>query len=133
VLFRSVLLICALLPRDLLGEFLATARALGLSALVETHTEAELDAALAAGAEIIGVNNRDLRSFTVDLSLSERLGRRIPKDRIFVAESGVSAPADVRRLADAGADAVLLGEAVMRAENKREFLEALREASGGMI
>jgi indole-3-glycerol phosphate synthase len=123
----AVLLICALLSPAALREYLAAARALGLSAIVETHTEQEIDAALAAGAGIIGVNNRDLKNFTVDLSLSERLGKRIPRDRIFVAESGVFGSADAKRLAEAGADAVLLGEALMRAGDKRAFLKALKE------
>jgi indole-3-glycerol phosphate synthase len=126
----AVLLICALLPLGRLREFLACAHALGLSALVEVHTEEELETALAADAAIIGVNNRDLASFAVDLSLSERLGKRIPKDKIFVAESGIAGPADIGRLSAAGADAVLLGEALMRADDKRAFLKTLRDAQG---
>jgi indole-3-glycerol phosphate synthase len=125
----AVLLIVALLPRARLREFLETARALGLSALVEAHTEGEIGDALAAGAKIVGVNNRDLRSFAVDLSLSERLGGHIPKTCVFVAESGVSSPEDAARLARAGADAVLLGEAIMRAADKRAFLRSLKEGA----
>jgi indole-3-glycerol phosphate synthase len=124
----AVLLICALLSPGRLADFLATARGLGLSVLVEVHTEDELDMALAAGADIIGVNNRDLQTFAVDLARSELLGGCIPKDKVFVAESGISGPADVRRLAEAGANAVLLGEALMRADDRRAFLRALREA-----
>jgi indole-3-glycerol phosphate synthase len=125
----AVLLICALLSPERLGDFLATARGLGLSALVEVHTEKELDMALASGAKIIGVNNRDLRTFEVDLARSESLGGRIPRDKVFVAESGVSGPEDIRRLAAAGANAVLLGEALMRADDRRAFLKVLREKS----
>jgi indole-3-glycerol phosphate synthase len=99
--------------------------------LVEAHTEEELGAALDAGARIIGVNNRDLKTFEVDLAVSERLGRLIPDDRIFVAESGVVGLADVGRLAAAGADAVLLGEALMRAGDRRAFLADLREGAQG--
>ncbi|MDR3085985.1 MAG: indole-3-glycerol phosphate synthase TrpC [Christensenellaceae bacterium] len=124
----ALLLICAILPRDLLLALYGEARRLSLDVLVETHDEKELGAALELGAEIIGVNNRDLKSFEVDLSVSERLGALIPNDKIFVAESGISTPADARRLRAAGADALLIGEALMRAPDQAAFLREMRAA-----
>lgn len=123
----AVLLVVAVLDGGRLAELRALAHELGLAALVEAHDEAEVEAALAAGAQIIGVNNRDLRSFTVDLATTERLAQMVPADRLLVAESGVHTRADVERLAAAGADAVLVGTALMRAEDPGE---ALRELAG---
>jgi indole-3-glycerol phosphate synthase len=120
----AVLLICALLPPETLAEYIALAHALGMSALVEAHTAGEVGAALGAGARIVGVNNRDLRTFEVDLNVSETLGALIPGDTVFVSESGVFTPEDVKRLRRA--DAVLIGEAMMRAPDKRKFLAELR-------
>ena len=97
-----------------------------ISALVEAHDEAEVDMALAAGARIIGVNNRNLKDFTVDTENSRRLRERIPDDILFVSESGVSGPEDVKRLAKIGADAVLVGEALMRTPDKKRTLLNLR-------
>ncbi|MDR3314818.1 MAG: indole-3-glycerol phosphate synthase TrpC [Oscillospiraceae bacterium] len=125
----AVLLICALLDLPALREYHALADSLGLSALVETHSEAEVETALAAGARVVGVNNRDLRSFQVDLATGERLGALLPPGVLFVAESGVATPADAARLRRAGADALLIGEALMRAPDKRAFLEAMRDAN----
>jgi indole-3-glycerol phosphate synthase len=93
----------------------ALAAELGLAALVEVHDEAELERALAAGARIVGVNNRDLATFTTDLATTERLAPRVPAECVLVGESGIREVADVARLAAAGADAVLVGEALMRA------------------
>ncbi|MDR1208921.1 MAG: indole-3-glycerol phosphate synthase TrpC [Clostridiales bacterium] len=124
----AVLLIRALLPGAALKTYLEAARSIGLDALVETRGERELLDALDAGADIIGVNNRDLRTFEVDLAVSERLGRRIPRGVTFVAESGVSGPADARRLREAGADALLIGEALMRARDKSALLAEMRAA-----
>ncbi|MDR3278458.1 MAG: indole-3-glycerol phosphate synthase TrpC [Oscillospiraceae bacterium] len=120
----AVLLICALLPPETLAEYIALAHTLGLSALVETRTAAEVGSALGAGARIIGVNNRDLRTFEVDLEVSETLGELIPPDKVFVSESGIFTLEDVKRLRRA--DAVLIGEAMMRAADKRSFLAGLR-------
>ena len=122
----AALLICAILDEAQLRDFLALCRELGLSALVEAHDEREIDTALHAGAEILGVNNRNLKDFSVDTENSRRLRERIPRSVLFVSESGVSAPEDVRRLAEIGADAVLVGEALMRAGDKREKLRQLR-------
>jgi indole-3-glycerol phosphate synthase len=123
---RAVLLICALLDKNILGSFLALARSLSLSVLTEVHNEAELETALAREARIIGINNRDLKTFKVDLAVTERLRPRIPKGRIVVSESGVHTKDDVKRLADCGVDALLIGESVMKAAGKKAFLEELR-------
>lgn len=122
----AVLLICSILSQAQIKEYLAVCDELGLSALVEAHDEAEVEMALAAGARVIGVNNRNLKDFTVDAENSRRLREKIPKQVLFVSESGVSGPEDVRRLAEIGADAVLVGEALMRAEDKRQMLLKLR-------
>jgi len=121
----AVLLIVAVLGGEALGEMLDAVHAQGMQALVEVHHEAELDTALAAGARIIGINNRDLRTFTVDLGTTERLAPRIPRDRVIVAESGIHGPDDVRRLAAAGAHAVLVGESLMVAADRQAALRGL--------
>ncbi len=122
----AVLLICAILPEGQIRDSIALCDALGLSALVEAHDEAEIDTALSAGARIIGVNNRNLKDFSVDTGNSRRLRERVPENILFVSESGVKGPADVRALEAAGADAVLIGEALMRAQDKKQMLEQLR-------
>ena len=110
----AVLVILAISDDVLAAELLAEAARLGMDALVEAHDEAEVDRALALGARLIGVNNRDLRSFVTDLAVTERLAARVPADRLLVTESGIGAPADVARLAAAGARAMLVGESLMR-------------------
>lgn len=110
----AVLLIVRALEAGRLAELVAAAEEAGLDALVEAHDEAELETALEAGAGVVGVNARDLDSFAVDLERSERLVGRIPADRAAVAESGIRGEADVRRMAAAGADAVLVGGWLMR-------------------
>lgn len=122
----AVLLICAILDDAQLREYLALCEDLGLSALVEAHDEAEVDRALNAGARILGVNNRDLKNFTVDTENSRRLRARIPEDVLFVSESGVRTAEDVARLAAIGADAVLIGETLMRAPDKTAKLRELK-------
>ena len=124
----AVLLICALLPEETLKEYLETAHSLGLSALVEAHDEAEVAQAMRAGARIIGVNNRNLKDFSVDFTNAARLRDRIPSGAVYVAESGVHSPEDVATLHAIGADAVLIGEMLMRAPDKGALLAALREA-----
>lgn len=124
----AVLLICTILSEAQIREYLAVCDELGLSALVEAHDEAEADMAIRAGARVIGVNNRNLKDFSVDTENSRRLRERIPEQILFVSESGVSGPEDVRRLTEIGADAVLIGEALMRAENKKQTLCNLRNA-----
>lgn len=122
----AVLLICAILSKRQLVEYLELAHSLGMSALVEAHNEAEIEAAVKIGAKIIGVNNRDLRSFSVDVGNSAKLRDLIPRDRIFVSESGISTAADVKKLREIGANAALVGEALMRADDKTAKLRELR-------
>ena len=116
---EAALFICAILDKETLASFIAIASELRLSALVETHNEAEIDQALKAGARIIGINNRDLKTFKVDFGISVRLKASIPPGIITVAESGVSTPEDVRRLNDLGFSAVLIGESLMRSADKK--------------
>ncbi len=125
---QAVLLICAILDEEHLCRFLARCEELGLAALVETHDAAEIDMAVRAGARIIGINNRNLKDFSVDFSNAARLRDRIPPDRLCVAESGIQSPADARVLSASGADAVLVGEALMRSEDPAAFLRNAREA-----
>ncbi len=122
----AVLLICAILSREQLKEYRGICDELGLSALVEAHDEDEVGMALEAGARVIGVNNRNLKDFTVDTDLSARLRNLIPREVLFVSESGVKNAEDVRKLTETGADAVLIGEALMRAPDKKEKLDGLR-------
>ena len=124
-----VLLICAILDAQTIERYLGICAELGLAALVETHDAEEIDMAIAVGARIIGVNNRNLRDFTVDFSNAARLRDRIPPSCVYVAESGVKSPEDAAALKAIGADAALVGEALMRAENKDGFLRSLREAA----
>lgn len=125
----AVLLICALLPTETIREYLAVCDSLGMSALVEAHDETEIASAAAAGARLIGVNNRNLKNFTVDFGNSERLRGFVPEGVTYVAESGVSCAEDIAALARAGADAALIGEALMRAEDKNAALAEMRRAA----
>lgn len=111
----AVLLIVAALEPDRLRALLALTRGLGMEALVEVHTGAEVEAALAAGAAVVGVNHRDLATFAVDIGLTERLRPLVPPEVVYVAESGIHTAEDARRMRRAGADAILVGEALMRA------------------
>ena len=122
----AVLLICALLDTETIKAYLAVCDDLGLSAIVEAHNEKEALSALNAGARIIGVNNRDLKTFEVDLNTSIRLREQIPANLLFVAESGIQTAQDIQMLRGAGVDAVLIGETLMRSENKRAKLAELR-------
>ena len=126
----AVLLICALLDTETIKKYIKICDSLGLSALVEAHDEQEVQSAIDAGARIIGVNNRNLKNFTVDINNSTRLRRLVPKDIIFVAESGIKTPQDIAALKQANVDAVLIGETFMRCENKKEMLTAL---NGGEV
>ncbi|MDR0328382.1 MAG: indole-3-glycerol phosphate synthase TrpC [Planctomycetaceae bacterium] len=121
----AVLLIISLLDNKTLTEYISIAHSLGLSALVEAHSESEVEIALNVGARIIGVNNRDLKTFEVDITLSERLRKIVPHDKIFVSESGVSSPNDIARLREIGADAVLIGETIMRSADKKGEIRRL--------
>jgi indole-3-glycerol phosphate synthase len=122
----AVLLIVSVLTKKQLKEYLAVCDALGLSALVEAHNEEEVSTAIDAGSRIIGVNNRNLRNFSVDTENSRRLRSLVPKDVLFVSESGVKTAEDVRLLREIGADAVLIGETLMKAADKRQKLAELR-------
>ena len=122
-----VLLICALLDTGTLKKYIRICDSLGLSALVETHNEEEIKSAVKAGAEIIGVNNRNLKDFTVDISNSANLRRLIPQNTVFVAESGITSPSDAQMLRKAGADALLIGEALMRAKDRAAFISECRK------
>ncbi|MBR1708769.1 MAG: indole-3-glycerol phosphate synthase TrpC [Clostridia bacterium] len=126
---NCVLLICALLSPEQLSEFLGICQTIGLAALVEAHNEAEIHSAAKAGARMIGVNNRNLKDFTVDFGNALRLRECIPENCLYVSESGVRTPEDAGTLKKIGADAVLIGEALMRAPDRRAMLEAMRRAS----
>lgn len=123
---KCVLLICSLLDTATVKKYIGICDSLGISALVETHNEAEVSSAIRAGARIIGVNNRNLKDFSVDTENSRRIRSIVPKDILFVAESGVKTADDVKTLYEIGADAVLIGETLMRAENKKEKLDELK-------
>ena len=123
---QAVLLICAILDDAQLAAYRGLCDDLGISALVEAHTEREVERALAAGARVVGVNNRDLNTFEVDAETSVRLRKLVPPSVLFVSESGIRAAADVERLRANGTDAVLVGEALMRAADKRAALDELR-------
>ena len=122
----AVLLICSILSEEQLKEYREIADTLGLSALVEAHDEEEIRMALHSGARIIGVNNRNLKDFSVDTENSRRLREMVPSDVLFVSESGVRTPEDVAKLREIGVDAVLIGETLMRAEDKKAKLAELR-------
>jgi indole-3-glycerol phosphate synthase len=123
---KAVLLICALLDTETLAEYIKTAGELGISSLVEIHDEAEAELAVRAGAKIIGINNRDLKTFRVDLAVTARLRSLIPSGILTVAESGIKSPEDVRAISGINLDAVLVGESLMRAADKKKFLAELK-------
>ena len=122
----AVLLICALLDQETLKRYLTLCDQLGLSALVEAHDDEELTRALAAGARVIGVNNRNLRDFTVDLGNAERLRKLASEEVLFVAESGIQTAEDIAVLRRARVNGVLIGETLMRAADKKAMLAQLR-------
>ena len=135
-----ILVILAMVDDALAGELMAEARRLGMDALVEVHDEAELDRATALGADLIGINNRDLHTFVTDLEVFGRLAPRAPAGALLVAESGVSSPADAARLEQAGAKALLVGESLMRQADVAQAARALmaggsprKEASVGPV
>ncbi len=121
-----VLLIVALLPEDVLKRYIQIADSLGLSALVEAHDEEEIAIAVRAGARIIGVNNRNLKDFTVDINNGIRLRRNVPEDILFVAESGIKTRTDIEQLEAGKVNAVLIGETFMRSKDKKKMLEELK-------
>ena len=122
----AVLLICSILTNDELERYLSICHNYGLSALVEAHDEKEVRTALACGAKIIGVNNRNLKDFSVDTDNSKKLRDLIPDNVIYVSESGIKDAKDVEKLRNIGVDAVLVGETLMRAKNKKDKLEELK-------
>ena len=123
---KAVLLICSILPAETIREYIAVCDMLGLSALVEAHDKEEIAAAIQAGARIIGVNNRNLKDFSVNTENSKKLRELVPKNILFVAESGVKNAEDIKALRAAGVDAVLIGETLMRAADKNEKLKELK-------
>lgn len=122
----AVLLICSILPEDKIKAYIEICDTLGLSALVEAHDAKEVKTALRAGARVIGVNNRNLKDFTVDTENSRKLRELIPSDVVFVSESGVKSSDDIKLLREMNANAVLIGETLMRAEDKKAKLDELR-------
>ena len=122
----AVLLICSILSEEQIKEYIGICDGLGLSALVEAHDGEEVEMALRAGARMIGVNNRNLKDFSVDTENSRRLRQMIPPEILFVSESGVGSAEDVSSLRGIGADAVLIGETLMRAEDKKAKLRELK-------
>ena len=123
----AVLLIVAILSEDEIRRYISICDDLGMSAIVETHDEDEAKTAIRAGARIIGVNNRNLKDFSVDNSLAASLRKNVPDDIIFISESGVKNGDDTRLAYESGADAVLVGETLMRADDKKEMLKILKE------
>lgn len=122
----AILLIVSILDDNQLKEYLELADELGLSSIVETHDEKEIERALNAGARIIGVNNRNLKDFTVDIHNSVNLRKNVPEDIIFISESGIKTPEDVRILKENNVDGVLIGETLMRSDDKKTLIEALK-------
>lgn len=123
---KAVLLICSILTEEQIKDYIRICDTLGISALVEAHDEGEVNTAIKAGARLIGVNNRNLKDFSVDTNNSRRLRELIPDDVIFVSESGISGPEDIELLKEARVDAVLIGETLMKAEDKKAKLRELR-------
>lgn len=121
----AVLLICALLDTQTIRKWIEICDSLGLSALVEAHTEEEVFSAVEAGARVIGVNNRNLKDFTVDITTCTRLRGLVPKEILFVGESGIKSNEDIEALRSAGVNGVLIGETLMRSDNKKKMLEEL--------
>lgn len=123
---KAVLLICSILTEAQIKEYIAICDELGMSALVEAHDEKEVAVAVRCGARLIGVNNRNLKDFTVDTSNSRRMRELVPDDIIFVSESGVKNAEDIALLRKSGTNAVLIGETLMKAEDKTEKLKELK-------
>lgn len=122
----AILLICSILKEKQIKEYLNICNTLGLSALVEVHNEDEIKIALNAGARIIGVNNRNLKDFSVDINNSHKLRKLIPPEILFVSESGIASNKDITKLREIGVDAILIGETLMKASDKKATLANLR-------
>ncbi len=127
----AILLICAILTDDQLKRYMEIAHELGMSALVECHSEGEVERALNIDARIIGVNNRDLQTFEVDTNTSLRLRHLVPKEKLFISESGIQTAEDVAKLYECGVDGVLIGETLMRSGDKSKKIRELRSGCGG--
>jgi len=123
---KAILLICSILDNEQLKYYKTIADSLNLSAIVETHDEKEIEMAMECGSRIIGVNNRNLKDFSVDINNSGRLRSMVPDDIMFVAESGIKTREDVAKLEEIGVNAVLIGETLMRAADKKKMLEELK-------
>ncbi|WP_029231416.1 indole-3-glycerol phosphate synthase TrpC [Butyrivibrio sp. VCB2006] len=123
---KAVLLICSILEKSQIKEYIEICDELGISALVEAHDEKEIETALEVSSRIIGVNNRNLKDFAVDTNNSKRLRSIVPKDVLFVSESGVSSVDDIRNIKEFGADAVLIGEYLMRSTDKKALLDQMK-------
>lgn len=123
---KAVLLICSILTGEEIKKYIAICDSLGISALVEAHDENEVKSAIACGARMIGVNNRNLKDFSVNTKNSCNLRSLVPRDIIFVSESGIQSADDINYIRETGANAVLIGEALMKAENKAEQLRLFR-------
>ena len=122
----AILLIASILRPEEIKHFIKIADGLGLSCLVETHTEEEIISSLKAGARVIGVNNRDLKTFNVDINHTVRLRPFVPKDKLFVSESGISSSDHINKLKRIGANGVLIGEALMKKSDKKRALREFR-------
>jgi len=122
----AILLICSILAGDTIKAYIEIADQLGMSCLVEAHDEAEIKSAIGAGARVIGVNNRNLKTFEVDITNSINLRKLVPAEIIFVSESGISTASDIKKLRENGTNAVLIGETLMKSENKKRELDKLR-------
>ena len=127
----AILLICAILDDEQLHTYREIADSLHMATLVEAHDEEEVKRAIEAGARIIGVNNRDLKTFKVDIQNSIRLRDLVPKEILFISESGIKTAEDIKELVANGVDGVLIGETMMTASNRREELQELIESSRG--
>src|SRR5690606_26077834 len=121
----ALLLIASVLDRPRLADLIALTREWGMEALVEAHTAAEVESSLAAGARVVGINNRDLKTFHTDLAVTEELAAQVPPDVILVSESGIGSRDDVERLARAGVDVILVGESLMRQGDPEGLLREL--------
>ena len=123
---KAVLLICGILDKQQLADYIKTCDTLGISALVEAHNENEIKMAIESGTRMIGVNNRNLKDFSVEVENSRRMRELVPRDILFISESGIKTQGDIKSLRDIGADAVLIGETLMRATYKKAKLSELR-------
>lgn len=122
----AVLLICSILDKQRLSEYIRLSKSLGLATLVEAHTQEEVLLAVECGAKIIGVNNRNLNNFEIDFSNSINLRKLVPQNTVFVAESGIKTRADIEKLEQSSVNAVLIGETLMRSQDKAGMLAQLR-------